>query len=182
MQKTPHNHHTLISTGGRPTCNLRFADDIDLMGGSCGELQDLTNRLEDRATAHGMEVSTEKTQIVTNCTNNISADICMNGQKLEEVTDFKYLGATLCKDGTCSAKVHVRIARLNMIWQCNIISFTSKFKLYKLFVTAILLYDCETLTVPADCGKKKRIRLLKLSAVGIAPLLLGAQDQQLGVK
>ena len=28
---------------------------------------------------------------------------CMNGQKLEEVTSFKYLGATLCKDGTCSA-------------------------------------------------------------------------------
>ena len=34
----------------------------------------------------------------------------MNGQKLEEVTSFKYLGATLGKDGTCSAEVHIRIA------------------------------------------------------------------------
>ena len=50
-QETLHDHHTSISIGGRPICNLRFADDIDLMGGSNGELQDLTNRLADRATA-----------------------------------------------------------------------------------------------------------------------------------
>ena len=60
----------------------------------------------------------------------------MNGQKLEEVTSFKYLGATLCKDRTCSQDVHIRIAsamaamvRLNRIWLCNTISF--KMKLYK---------------------------------------------------
>ena len=71
MQETLHNHHTSISIGGRPICNLRFADDIDLMGGSNGELQDLTNRLIDRATAYGMGVSTEKSKIMTNSTNNI---------------------------------------------------------------------------------------------------------------
>ena len=41
---------------------------------------------------------------MTNSTNNISADISMNSQKLEEVSSFKYLGATLYKTGTCSAK------------------------------------------------------------------------------
>ena len=51
--------------------------------------------------AYGVEVSTENRKIKTNSTNNINADISMNGQKLEEVTSFKYLGATLCKDGTC---------------------------------------------------------------------------------
>ena len=73
------------------------------MGGSNGELRDLTNRLVDRALAYGMEVSTEKSKI-------ISAYIGMIGQKLEEVTSFKYLGETLCKDGTCTADVCVRIA------------------------------------------------------------------------
>ena len=57
-----------------------------------------------------MEVGTEKSELMTNRTNNISADIDMNGQKLEEVTSFKYLGATLCKNGTCSAKIRIRIA------------------------------------------------------------------------
>ena len=67
-----------------------------------------------------MEVSTEKSKIMTNSTNNVSPDISMIGQKLEEVTSFKYLGATLCKDGTCSAEVCIRTAsavvRLNRIW------------------------------------------------------------------
>ena len=95
-----------------------------------------------------MEVTTEKRKIMTNSTNNISADISMNGQKLEEVTSFKYLGATPCKDSTCSAEVRIRIAsamaamaRLNRIWRCNtLISLASKFKLYKSLVTSILLY------------------------------------------
>ena len=87
-----------------PYAAKRFADDIDLMGGSTGELQDLTNRLVDRVTAYGKEVNTEKSKIDTNSTNNISANISGNGKRLEEVTSFEYLGATLCEDGTCSAK------------------------------------------------------------------------------
>ena len=83
-----HDQHTSISIGGRPVCNLRFADDMDLMGGSKGELRDLTNRLVDTAMVHGMEVSTEKSKTMTNSTNNISADFSTNGQRLEEVTSF----------------------------------------------------------------------------------------------
>ena len=42
-------------------------------------------------TAYGIEFSTEKSKIMTNSINNIRTDISMNGQKLEEVTSFKYL-------------------------------------------------------------------------------------------
>ena len=58
MQETLQDHVTSISIGGRPICNLRFADDIDLMGGNNAELQDLTNKLAERNNAHGMDVST----------------------------------------------------------------------------------------------------------------------------
>ena len=50
-----------------------------------------------------MEDSTEKCKIMTNSTNNIGAVINMNGRKLEEITSFKYLGATLCEVDICSA-------------------------------------------------------------------------------
>ena len=117
-----------------------------------GELEDLTNRLVVRETAYRMGVSTEKSKIMTNSTNNISEDISMNGQKLEEVISFKYLEETLCKDGTCSAEIRIKIAsaitaavaRLNRIWRCKTISFASKFKLYESLVTSILLYGRET--------------------------------------
>ena len=71
MHETFNDHRTPIPTGERPISDLRFAVDVDLMGGSNGELQDLTIRLVDRATAHGMEVSPEKSRIMTNSTNNI---------------------------------------------------------------------------------------------------------------
>ena len=80
------------------------------MDSSSSELQNLTNRLIDRATAYGMKVSTEKSKIMTTSTNNITADISMHGQKLEEVTTFEYLEATPYKDGICSAIVRIRIA------------------------------------------------------------------------
>ena len=96
---------------------------------------------------------------MTNSTNNISACICINGQKLEEVTSFKYLGATLCKDGACLAEICIMIAsaraamgRLNRIRRCNTISIASK--LYKSPVTSILLYGCQTWTLIADPEKR----------------------------
>ena len=43
------------------------------MGGSIGELKDLTNRFINRVSAYGMEVSIEKSKIITIRMNNISA-------------------------------------------------------------------------------------------------------------
>ena len=83
MQETPHDYHTSVSIGGRPICKLRFSD-IDLTGGSSSELRDLVSRAVQRGTAHGMEVSTDS-KTMTNSSDNITPDISMNGQKLEQV-------------------------------------------------------------------------------------------------
>ena len=85
----------------------------------------------------------------------------MNGQILEKETTFKYPGAPLCKNSTCSAEVRIRIAstvaakaRLNRIWWCNTISFSSRFRLYESLVTSILLCGCETSILLADSVKR----------------------------
>ena len=77
-----------------------------------------------------MEVSIEKSKIMTNNTNDISADISINSQKVREVTSFNYLGATLCKDGICSVEICIRIAsamttmaRLNRMRRSGAIKF-----------------------------------------------------------
>ena len=46
------------------------------------------------------------------------------------------------------------MTRSNRIWWRNTIRFASKFKLYKSFVTSILLYGCETWTLLADSEKR----------------------------
>ena len=94
----------------------------------------------------------------------------MHGQRMQEVASFKYLGTTLCQEGTCSAEVRIRIsseitamARLNWIWRYNTISFASKFKLCKSLVTSILLCGCETRTLLAD--SEKRIQAFETKCV-----------------
>ena len=42
-----------------------------------------------------MEFSAEKTKLMTNNTSGISTEIKVNGQKLETVTSFKYLGSVI---------------------------------------------------------------------------------------
>ena len=112
--------------------------------------------------AYGTEISAEKSKIMTYSMNIIGADISINGQMLQEVTILSTWDlATLCKDGTCSAEVCIRIAsamaamaRLKKTCRCNTFSFTSKFKLYKSLVTSILLCVGEMWTLFADSGGK----------------------------
>ena len=100
---------TPLSLGGRPICNLRLADGIDLLGGSNNQLQELADIRVDRAGAYGVEVSSKKSKLMVNSANNISADITMNGHKLD-VEAFKYLGSTITTDGRSPAEVKIRIA------------------------------------------------------------------------
>ena len=51
-----------VSIGGTPHCNLRFADDINLIGRVEEELQDLTTRLKESAGKFGMEIRRRKKQ------------------------------------------------------------------------------------------------------------------------
>ena len=69
MQETFHDHYTSITIGGKPICNLQLADNIDLVGNKDSELQDLTSRLADKATASGTEVSIGKSKIMNNSMN-----------------------------------------------------------------------------------------------------------------
>ena len=75
----------------RTITDLRFADDIDGLAGE-EELAKLVERFDKASTAYGMEISAEKTKLMTNNTSGINTEIKVNGQKLETVTSFKYLG------------------------------------------------------------------------------------------
>ena len=47
-----------------------------------------------------MEISVEKTKLMTNNTSGINAGIKVNGQKLETVISFKYLGSFITDEGS----------------------------------------------------------------------------------
>ena len=66
MTDTLEDHEGTVSTGGRTITNLRFADDIDGSAGEEEELANLVERLDKASTAYGMEISAEKTKLMTN--------------------------------------------------------------------------------------------------------------------
>ena len=78
------DHEGTVSTGGGTITNLRFADDID---GEEEELAKLVERLDKASTAYGMEISAEKTKLMTNNTSGIHTEMKVNGQKLKTVRD-----------------------------------------------------------------------------------------------
>ena len=84
------DHESTVSIGGRTITKLRFADDIDGVAGEEEELPNLVERLHKDSTAYGMEISAEKTKLMTNNTSGINTEIQINGQKFETVTSFKH--------------------------------------------------------------------------------------------
>ena len=94
------DHEGTVSIGSRAITNLRFANYIDGLAGEEEELAKLVERLDKVSTAYSMEISAEKTKLMTNNTSGLSTEIKLNGQKLETVTSFKYLGSVITDEGS----------------------------------------------------------------------------------
>ena len=107
-----------------------------------------------------MEISAEKTKLMTNNTKGISTDIRVKGTKLETVHSFKYLGAIVTDEGS-KPEVLSRIAqttaaliKLKPIWNDKNIALSSKIRLMHSLVISIFLYACESWTITADLEKR----------------------------
>ena len=147
------DHEGTVSIGGRTITNLHFADDINGLAREEEELANSVERLDKASTVYGTEISAEKTELMTNNTSGINTEIKMNGQKLETVTSFKYLGSVITNEGS-KPEILSRIAqttsaltRLKPVRIDKSISLGSKIRLMRSLVTSIFLYACESWTL-----------------------------------
>ena len=125
MSDAPEEHDGEVSIGGRNITNLRFADDIDALAEEEQELEALVESLDKTCTRYKIEISAEKTKLMTNSGNGILREIKVKGQVLGTVTNFKYLGAVVSDHGS-KLEVLSRIAeataaltKLKPIWRDN---------------------------------------------------------------
>ena len=131
------DHEGAVSTGGRTITNLRFAEDIDGFAGENEELAKVVERFDKATTAYGMEISssTEKTKLMTNNTSGINTEIKVNGQKLETVTSFKYLGSVITNEGSKPevlsriAQTPAALTRLKPVWNLSLIHISEPTRL-----------------------------------------------------
>ena len=107
-----------------------------------------------------MEISAEKTKLMTNSASGIQREIKIKGQKLGTVTSFKHLGAVVSDDGSKPevlsriAQATAALTQLKPIWRDNNISLGSKMKLMRSLVISIFLYACESWTLTAELEKR----------------------------
>ena len=100
-----------------------------------------------------MEISTEKTKLMTNSGNDIEREIKVKGQTLGTVTSFHYLGANVSDENSKPdylsriAQATAALTKLKPIWRNNNISLGSKVKLMRYFVISIILYACKSWTL-----------------------------------
>ena len=118
---------------------------------------DLVERLDKTSTAFGMQINAEKTKLMTNNTNDISTDIRVNGEKLDCVNRFTYLGAIIA-DGGSKLEILARIAqataalaKLKTIWNDRNIALPSH---------VLFLHACESWTLTADT--ERRIQAIEI--------------------
>ena len=102
-----------------------------------------------------MEISAEKTKLMTNNTSGINTEIKVNEQKLETVTSFKYMGSVITDEGSKReipsriVQTTAALTRLKPVWIYKSISLSSKIRLMRSLVTSIFLYACESWTLTA---------------------------------
>ena len=91
----------------------------------------------------------------------------MNGQKLETVTSFKYLGSVITDEGSKPeilsriAQTTAALTRMKPVWIDKSISLSSKIRLIRSLVTSIFMYACESWTLTAEL--QRRIQALEMS-------------------
>ena len=179
MSDALEEHDGKVSIGGRNITNLRFADDIDALAEEEQELEALVESLDKTCTRYKMEISAEKTKLMTNSANGIQREIKVKGQKLGTVTSFKYLGAVVSDDGSKPevlsriAQATAALTKLKPIWRDNNISLGSKLKLMRSLVSSIFLYACESWTLTAE------LEILALIASPLPPQALLSPPRRL---
>ena len=116
-------HFGKVSIGGRNITNLRFAGDIDALAQEEQELEALVESLDKTCKWYKMEISAEKTKLMTNSANGIQREKKVKGQKLGTVASFKYLGAVVLDDGSKPevllgiARATAALTQLKPIWR-----------------------------------------------------------------
>ena len=136
---------------GRNINNLRYADDITLMAESEEALQSLLMKVKEESEKVGLKLKIQKTKIMA---SGPITSWQIDGETVETVTGFIFLGSTITTDGDCSHEIERRLlpgrkvmTNLDSILKSRNITLPSKVCLVKAMVLPVVMYGCESRTI-----------------------------------
>ena len=135
-----------IMINGRNINNLRYADDTTLMAENKEELQSLLMKVKEEREKVDLKLNIPKTKImasgpITSCQ--------IDGETMETVTDFIFLGSNITADGDCGHEIKRHLfleskamINTNSILKRREITSPTKVRIVKATVFPVVIYEC----------------------------------------
>ena len=145
-----------IKIARRNINNLRYADDTTIMAEREEKLKSLLMKVKEESKRVGLKLNIHKTKIMA------SGPITsweIDGETVETVADFIFLGSRITADGDCSHEIKRRLllgrkvmTNLDSVFKSRDITLPTKVHLVKAMVFPVVTYGCESWTVKkAEC-------------------------------
>ena len=140
-----------IRIAGRNINNLRYADDTTLLAESEDELKNLLMKVKEESEKVGLKLNIQKMKIMAS--GPITSWV-IDGETVETVSNFIFLGSKITADGDCSHEIkrHLLLGRkvlanLDSILKSRDITLPTMVGLVKAMVFPVVIYGCEIWTV-----------------------------------
>ena len=128
--------------------NLRYADDTTLMAEREEETKSLLMKVKEESKKAGLKLNVQKMKIVA---SSPITSWQIDGEKMETVRDFIFLGSKITADSACSHEIkrHLLLGRkamtdLDSILKSRDITLPTKVCLVKAIVFPVVMYRCES--------------------------------------
>ena len=135
-----------IKIAERNINNPRYTDDTTLMAESEGELKSLLMKVKEKSEKAGLKLNIQKTKIMA---SGPITSWQIDGETMETVRDFIFLGSKITADGDCSLEIkrHLFLGRkvmtnLDSILKCRDITLPTKVCFVKAMVFPIVMHEC----------------------------------------
>ena len=141
-----------IKIAGRNINNLRYADDTTLTAESEEELKSLLMKVKVESEKVVLKLNIQKTKIMAS--GPITSGQ-IDGETVETVSDFMFMGSKITADGDCSHEIKRRLllgrkVMTNSMFKSRDITLSTKVHLVKAKVFPVVMYGCESWTVKKE--------------------------------
>ena len=140
-----------IKIAGRNINNLRYADDTTLMAESEEELKSLLMKVKEESEKVDLKLNIQKTKIMA---SGPITSWQLDGETVETVADFIFLGSKISADGDCSHEIkrclllgRKSVSNLDSILKSRNVILLTKVHLVKGMFFPVVMYGCESWTI-----------------------------------
>ena len=120
-------------------------------------------KVKEQSEKVGLKLNIQKTKIMA---SGLITSWQIDGETMETVRDFIFLGSKITADGDCSHEIkrHLLLGRramtnLDSVLKSRDITLLTKVRLVKAVVSPVVMHGCESWTIKADCRRIDAVEL-----------------------